>query len=271
MNELQVVKSASFGDIQCDIYQGKDEFYMTREQIGAALEYENPRKAIKDIHARHRERLDRAGYSGGRKLTTPSGGTQSTTVYTRKGIMEICRHSSQPKADAFMDWAWDVLDDLITGKTKLVPARRSLGEVNSAARLINQTLKEAGVAPQFRAVALHNIYDPAGIKIPLEGITVENHLFDATAIATKLGVYSKSGNPHGHAVSAIINKLTLGEGEREKVPFQRQNNGHSGTNYQYTGSVVDKVARWLEDNQYPPEIHHNGKFYRVSYSKSKAS
>ena len=37
-------------------------------------------------------------------------------VYSRKGIMEICRHSRQPKADAFMDFAWDVMDDLLSGK-----------------------------------------------------------------------------------------------------------------------------------------------------------
>jgi len=34
--------------------------------------------------------------------------------------MEICRHSNQPKADAFMDWVWEVMDGLITGKKKLV-------------------------------------------------------------------------------------------------------------------------------------------------------
>jgi hypothetical protein len=34
--------------------------------------------------------------------------------------MEICRHSQQPKADAFMDWVWDVMDDLITGKSAII-------------------------------------------------------------------------------------------------------------------------------------------------------
>ena len=34
--------------------------------------------------------------------------------------MEICRYSNQPKADAFIDFCWEVMDNLMSGKTKLV-------------------------------------------------------------------------------------------------------------------------------------------------------
>jgi len=116
--KLQLIKSDKFGEIQCDFYEKGNEFYMTREQIGAALEYGDPIRAISKLHDRHADRL--AKYSAVVKLTTTDGKAYDTTVYNRKAVMEICRHSDQPKADAFMDWAWGILDDLMAGKTKIV-------------------------------------------------------------------------------------------------------------------------------------------------------
>lgn len=115
---MKLIKSANFGALQCDFYGKDNDAYMTREQIGAALEYSNPRDAIAKIHKRNKARLDT--FSGVVKLSTPIGGMQETTVYNRKGIMEICRWSQQPKADAFMDFVWEVMDGLMTGKAKLV-------------------------------------------------------------------------------------------------------------------------------------------------------
>lgn len=116
MNELQLVKSEPFGDIQCDIYSNGGDLCMTRDQIGRALKYAYPKESIAKIHERNEKRLNNPHFSGEVNLTTPTGGTQATTIYTRKGIMEICRHSSQPNADSFIDWVWDVMDGLITGQ-----------------------------------------------------------------------------------------------------------------------------------------------------------
>lgn len=135
MNELRLVTSEKFGEVPCAFYQqdGSDEVLLTREQIGTALEYGNPRNAIKNIHTRHQERLDKYSVvvsmsnEGGLNLSSPSrrtdGGEQETVLYTRKGVMEICRWSKQPKADAFMDFVWDIADKLIKGEAKVVPAQ----------------------------------------------------------------------------------------------------------------------------------------------------
>lgn len=118
MKELTLIKSAAFGEMECDFYSDGKEPWVTRSQIGAALEYANPNKAIKNIHLRNKPRLDK--YSKGAQVEPPSGGIQKTTVYNRKGVMEICRYSKQPKADAFIDFCWEVMDNLMNGKTKLV-------------------------------------------------------------------------------------------------------------------------------------------------------
>ena len=59
MNELTLVKHEFFEDLKCDIYQSDNDYYMTREQIGRALDYSDPQKAIANIHARNKERLDK--------------------------------------------------------------------------------------------------------------------------------------------------------------------------------------------------------------------
>lgn len=58
---LTLVTQKPFGSLTCNVYQddsNKNEFYMTREQVGAALNYENPRIAIQQIHNRNKDRLD---------------------------------------------------------------------------------------------------------------------------------------------------------------------------------------------------------------------
>ncbi len=117
--DLAVVKSASFCSIQCDFFRKDNEIWMTREQIGSALEYSEPRKAIQKIHERHKERLDT--FSGVVTLGTPSG-AQETYIYSARGIYEICRWSQQSKADSFFDWVYDILEGLRKGELALIPA-----------------------------------------------------------------------------------------------------------------------------------------------------
>jgi len=117
-NELSLVKSENFGAVQCDFWKNEsNDYFMTRDQIGTALGYTDPRIAITKIHNRNRDRFDKSSVVT--KLVSTDGKTYSTTVYSSKGVYEICRFSRQPKADAFMDWTWDVIDSLRTGQLQL--------------------------------------------------------------------------------------------------------------------------------------------------------
>lgn len=116
---LTLIKSDQFNDVKCDFYnnQGSNETWMTRDQIGTALEYLNPRDAIYRIHERNKNRLDK--FSTVVKLSTVEGGRvveREVFLYSTKGVYEICRWSRQPKADAFMDWVWDMVEAIRQGK-----------------------------------------------------------------------------------------------------------------------------------------------------------
>ena len=86
------------------------DFWMTREQIGQFLGYKYPRKAIKKIHERNKERLDK--FSMGSQIDSPSRGIQSATVYNFKGLLELCRFSNQPVANQVIDILWDIADEI---------------------------------------------------------------------------------------------------------------------------------------------------------------
>ena len=111
-NPMTVITSKPFGALNVDVYQNdKHQYYMTREQIGQALEYGEPTKAIDKIHQRNKDRFD--ALSSTVNLGVEVGNhTQMRLVYvySLRGVMEICRFSRQPKADAFMDFCWDIME-----------------------------------------------------------------------------------------------------------------------------------------------------------------
>lgn len=106
---LKLITTESFGELPCNFYRNaNDNVLLTREQIGQALEYSNPQKAIDNIHSKHKDRLDKLSVTT--KLRATDGKYYNTMLYTERGIMEICRWSRQPKANIFMDWVWDVVE-----------------------------------------------------------------------------------------------------------------------------------------------------------------
>lgn len=174
LNDLEIVKSEDFGELNIDIYENDEkELYMTREQIGKALEYKNPQKAINNIHKRHKDRLEQ--FSVTLKLRGTDGKQYDTILYTYKGIYEICRLSRQPKADKFIDWVWDVVEEIrtkgyyaLTNQQEVKQIEINPDNINKAyeqASFIAGIMEEAGVSGQDKLIAVKNIYEAMGINL----------------------------------------------------------------------------------------------------------
>lgn len=115
MSKLKLVTTENFGNLECNFYRNmNDDILLTREQIGQALEYSNPSTAIKNLHRKHKDRLDlfsvRIKLGGIQNEPTSKSEEQERVYYTQRGIMEICRWSRQPLANKFMDWVWDIVE-----------------------------------------------------------------------------------------------------------------------------------------------------------------
>lgn len=124
MTNLQIINTNDFNGISCDIYSDGSRIFMTRTQIGKALDYGNPQKAIDNIHAKHSNRLEPLSVT--LKVRGTDGKMYNTYLYNQRGIMEICRWSRQPIADKFMDWVWDIIEayrdgTLIPSQSKQIP------------------------------------------------------------------------------------------------------------------------------------------------------
>lgn len=143
-NPMTVITSKPFGALNVDVYQNdKHQYYMTREQIGTALEYSDPRIAIYKIHQRNADRLD--PLSSVTKLVTQVGNhteERELFCYNLRGVMEICRLSRQPKADAFMDFCWDIMESLMCGDSVLATPKM-----------------DAALSKEFIDVRLHALFD----------------------------------------------------------------------------------------------------------------
>lgn len=180
------------------------------------------------------------------------------------------------------DTAWDIYDQLIDNYFNYRKTVQSIGSdmsdldvrrVNATARLENALVRKAKLLSELSENATTEVnkailQDKAaeiltGEKI-LEMPTLRQHLFDSDQIAKKVGVYSKSGKPHGTAVSQLIKQeIFIEEGESEIVPEATNHWGGSVT--KYAESVIDKVEAWLETNGYPSRIKGSKKDYHVQY------
>lgn len=206
MGSLALVKSANFGNVQCDFFSSDNkEILMTREQIGRALEYSNPQKAIDNLHSRYKDRLDR--FSVTLKLRGTDGKMYDTYLYSARGVYEICRWSRQPKADAFYDFVYDILESLRTGQAPLTPTSNQIRlvktpeqiqlELETKAR--NARIREAnlyrGLARDFKKqLSEQSIQQLVGLAAavasgkPVLPITEIEKTYSAEDIAKEAGV-----------------------------------------------------------------------------------
>lgn len=115
--KLKLVKHGEFLGTTCDFYLDEENnIYMSRTQIGYALQYKQPQHAILMVHQRHKERLDKFSIEiRGSQFVTPiykNKNTDKVFMYSERGIYEVCRWSNQKVADEFNDWVYETIQSI---------------------------------------------------------------------------------------------------------------------------------------------------------------
>jgi prophage antirepressor-like protein len=193
------------------------------------------------------------------------------------GLYSAILGSQRPEAKPFKKWVTHELIPTIRKTGAYITDRadptilrekaneiEKLSDVNILAQTLLPIYAAAGMKPEFQLMAAKQFYKKANIDIPTDGITTDKQLFDADNIARSIGIFSTGGKPHGQAVHAILSRLEILPDEKELVPYTR--NGHSGTAYQYTASVNDKVRKWLLENGYPDKIESTTSKIKRTYN-----
>lgn len=240
MNLSLVVKEMFEGN-EMDIYQNEqNEVFMTRNQIGKALEYSDPNTAITKLHERHKARLDK--FSVTTKLVGADGKKYDTVIYNERGIYELIRRSRQPKADDFYDWVYDLLSKLRKGEYQVVQPnteydKLEIERMKAEARLMNARTRQAKLILDMQK---DNTLSPVAVELlqinALEVITnnqtdyrppVEK-TYTATEIGKELGISAnmvgRIANKHGLKTKEYgIEVLDKSRSSNKQVPSFRYN------------------------------------------------
>ncbi|GHV10534.1 hypothetical protein FACS1894219_00130 [Clostridia bacterium] len=134
-----------------------------------------------------------------------------------------------------------------------------LAVFNKAIRTVMGGLNFADASADFVMKFLQDAYKPFGIEVADVG--EQSRFYSAGVIAHALGVYSLYGNPHAHAVAAIIDKLDMNIGGHiEVAPY-----GLVGFSVRYDITIAEAVEDWLIAHGKPLNIPYNGFEYHICY------
>ena len=142
-------------------------------------------------------------------------------------------------------------------------ARPRLSEFNSAVKNVLSGMSYCNATPNRVMNFLHGVYEPLGIAVSENGS--DRDYFSVTVIAQALGIYSDTGRPHGHAVSAIIAKIGDLAHHTIAIPY-----GLVGVTFKYDYSVAERVENWIAVNGKPHLIPHLDFDYHVYYRCSNS-
>lgn len=246
-NELQLIKSAKFGDIQADIYKKGDEPYMTTEQLGMCLGYTQPKSAISKIIDRNKY-LKNSEFSGVTKMTTPDGGTQNTRIFTEDGIYEITMLAKTEKAKEFRSWVRKILKSLRRGETKLVSMteyQKMMAQTRSENAKIRKAQILTRLAEQYDGTYKQVLNSYATKELTGEHLLPLPQLPDKTYTATELGeMFGVSANKIG----IITNRHNL-KTDQYGAWFNDKARGHNKEvqSFRYYSSVIPVLREILKE------------------------
>lgn len=124
MNELQLVKSDKFGDVEYNIYSDSKEMYMTISQLAVCLGYSS-KDSIKSLLSRN-EYLKQEEFSKVVSICNPLDNSkigQETRVFTEDGIYEVTMLAKTEVAKEFRARVRKVLKALRSGEITAKPSK----------------------------------------------------------------------------------------------------------------------------------------------------
>lgn len=195
MNDLQLVKQATFGTVQCDFYSKDDDVFMTISQLAACLGYAT-RNGIEKLIERNKY-LKNKEFSVTDKLSGTDGKLYETRIFTEDGIYEVTMLAKTEKAREFRAWVRVILKSLRTGKAKIV-GMTEYQQMMAATRAENTKIRKAQILERL-AVQYDGTYKQVLHAYATKELTGEYLLplpklpertYSATEIGEKLGISS---------------------------------------------------------------------------------
>lgn len=109
MNNLQLVKSERFGEIEADIYTNGTDMFMTAAQLCNCL---NEPRSTFDNRTSRNQYLKTEEFSVSLKMRGTDGKQYNTRIFNEDGIYEITMLAETPKAKEFRTWLREVVKSI---------------------------------------------------------------------------------------------------------------------------------------------------------------
>lgn len=254
---LTLATKRPFGNLTCDFYKNDSgEFYMTRDQIGRALEYKTPSDSIQRIHERNADRLNPLSSTVNLTVEVSNGDSsylqqRETYVYTLRGVMEICRFSRQPKADKFMDFVWNVMESLYNGNSVLAAPDQQTAVSNDTFKLMFDTLVKSQETTNTLVQSF--IEDQKDSRTAMAAMMntmslLANHILEQNQrmLTAKNEPVAESRSTDDTAVDAEFTAATneKAESAQSKIPHVKPTK-HRATTSEWKGEVYDTIRKIL--------------------------
>ena len=246
MSNLRLIKSAEFGNVQCDFYGKDNEVYMTSSQLADCLGYSD-RSGVQKLVDRN-DYLNQPEFSCWDKLSHESG-AKNTRIFTEDGIYEITMLSKTEKAKEFRSWVRVILKSLRQGKTKLI-GMTDYQQMMADTRLRNARIQSARIltklAENYKGTTYEQVLNAHATKeltgeylLPLPSL--EAKTYSATEIGEMLGISANK-------VGILANRYDLkSEKYGEWFKDKAKNSNKEVPCFRYFESVVPILRELLKD------------------------
>lgn len=246
MNELSLIKSAEFGDIQCDFYGKDNEVYMTINQLAACLSYAD-RSGVQKLVDRN-DYLNQPEFSCWDKLSHESG-AKNTRIFTQDGIYEVTMLSKTEKAKEFRAWVRGILKALRSGRAKLV-GMTEYQQMMAQTRAENARIRKAQILER-----LANQYDGTYKQVLHAHATKEltgEYLLPLPRLEAKTYSAEEIGNVLGiskQMVGILTNRHGL-KTDQYEAWFNDKAKGHSKEvqSFRYYENVIPTLRNIIADS-----------------------
>lgn len=239
---LTLATQKPFGTLTCDFYKNdSDEFYMTREQVGTALEYSDPRVAITKIHTRNADRLNPLSTST--KLVTVEGERtveREMFVYNLRGVMEICRFSRQPKADKFMDFVWNVMESLYNGNSVLAAPDQQTAVMPETFKLMFDSFVKTQESTNILIQSF--IEDQKNSRAAMSSMVNTISLLVNRVLDDKKAVPVKQAGTDNDDIGITEEDIKSTKSAKDKIPYVKPIK-HRRTTSEWKGEIADKIKQ----------------------------
>ena len=259
MSNVQIFNNEQFGEVRTITEDG--QVWFVAKDVCNMLGYRDAYSGTRRLEEDEK---------GTRLMSTP-GGDQKMSIVNEFGLYSLVLGSEKQEAKQFKRWiTHEVIPSIRkTGQYSVEnkqPDKLSQETAVKLLEILGEDMDNLDIDDNSKLATKKYILEQSGMELPLQIPAPTNNKFiSMEEIARRVGIYSKSGNPHSQAIGAILEDINIDEDR--KTVTSGSNSSHTFSQTQYCESVIQDVQGYLGQLGRPTRIESDSrnKGYNVQY------